>query len=748
MTAPSEPEQIIQVSNMSVDIPFIINIGDVNKTIEKVQLYDRSAMNLMWNIRDKLFSARDATSISMLKKFYDNRKKASVLGKRPATYKLSSNSTPGKLGFGRYYGGDGSLETLETDIRATLCHNLYYDIDIVNCHPTIIVQLGDIFNLDMPVLRDYVMNRGAFFNKMRSEYAMDESQVKNKIITIIYGAKLKRTDDVANEFREIKKETERLIIKLVQLAETNPYYSKLNDLHKYLVKQDDNVRGKFLCYIIQTLERNCLEVLLDKGEELGLQVDTLAYDGFMPRKEVDGVKVEITNDILDQLCDAVNKKLGWVLELKEKPMIPMNLEEFASTYVSEYDQMKAQFEEEHFYFKPTDTVVEITDEGLIHYNLGHSLNAFNTNQWKLDVSTADGKKISFIKKWLGDPARRIIDKLVYKMPSDCAPNEVSLFMGFKYEKLEATYDEKAVTFFKDLLSACCNDESVVIEYITKTFAHMIKKPFEKTGVCCIFSSHRQGCGKDTLLNWIGSVLGRYCVAHYTDTNQFWEKHDTGLEGSILCHLEEACAGANKANSDKLKARITADDLMVNPKGLKAYYIENISRFFMTTNHADPVKVEETDRRFFLINPSERLAVIDWTYYQKMIRTNDWIYSIGKYLENIDVEEWNPRVFPITEIKRFIQEESKTSEARFLEIWNDNTPDEDSNLTMREEKGWESQNLTGATLYNYYKNYCQENSLPFLHSSMSFVKKISAYKDKLFVSEFNKNKKMNLYSLKQ
>jgi hypothetical protein len=188
--------------------------------------------------------------------------------------------------------------------------------------------------------------------------------------------------------------------------------------------------------------------------------------------------------------------------------------------------------------------------------------------------------------------------------------------------------------------------------------------------------------------------------------------------------------------------------MVNPKGLKAYYIENISRFFMTTNHADPVKVEETDRRFFLINPSERLAVIDWTYYQKMIRTNDWIYSIGKYLENIDVEEWNPRVFPITEIKRFIQEESKTSEARFLEIWNDNTPDEDSNLTMREEKGWESQNLTGATLYNYYKNYCQENSLPFLHSSMSFVKKISAYKDKLFVSEFNKNKKMNLYSLKQ
>jgi hypothetical protein len=60
-------------------------------------------------------------------------------------------SIPGKLGYGRYIGARGSLETLERGIRGSLCSMYYEDIDIVNCHPVLIVQMAKrYYNFNMP----------------------------------------------------------------------------------------------------------------------------------------------------------------------------------------------------------------------------------------------------------------------------------------------------------------------------------------------------------------------------------------------------------------------------------------------------------------------------------------------------------------------------------------------------------------------------------------------------------------------
>ena len=355
-----------------------------------------------------------------MKALYDGRIKGQQYGKRVITYKLSVNKA-GNMGYGRYYGGDGSLETLEQDIRATLCSELYTDIDIVNCHPTLITQYAKrYFNIDLPYIQKYVDNRQGFFDKMRDEYDLEESIVKNAIIIVLYNGAIKinhrdsvdfiNKNIIPNDILEMKKEM-KLLYKLIK--ESNMY----NDLYQYLVTQDKNIQGSFMAYVIQTEERRCLDSMLDILDELDIQVDVLSYDGCMTR----GIN-NITDDILCKIEEYVYSVSGYHIKLKIKKMIPILFEEELND--NSYESMKKRWEENHFYFKPSNTIVEITPSGLTHFNLKHAMEAFNS--WILSDNEL------FLKKWRNDVSRRVIDHLVYKKREDCKSNEASLFTGFAY----------------------------------------------------------------------------------------------------------------------------------------------------------------------------------------------------------------------------------------------------------------------------------------------------------------------------
>jgi hypothetical protein len=386
----------------------------------------------------------------------------------------------------------------------------------------------------------------------------------------------------------------------------------------------------------------------------------------------------------------------------------------------EYKRLKELFEKNRAYFQPTNTVIQVDDDGVHHYDLSHACNVFNRPEWLMPADVK-GKKISFVKEWFDDPTRRVVNKLVFKKPEDCKENEMTLFTGFNYTKLEdAIQVDEAVEFFKDLVMVGSGDEPGVAEYITKTFAHMIQNPFERPGVSIIFSSADQGTGKDTLMGIVSKIIGKKYTAHYIDTTQFWDRYDTNLEGAMFVWLEEACAGANKANSDRLKARITAEELMLNPKGLKAYSCPNMGRYFMTTNHADPVKLDDSDnRRFLICNPSNRLMRATWSEIYSKIFTPNWIYSVGKYLESINLDGWNPRTLPANNYTAFIKEESKSSELLFLQHWN------------IQNENTKEYYITPKELYQEYKSYCIENTLPYCQTTMSFTKRIARSKNSLY-----------------
>ena len=52
---------------------------------------------------------------------------------------------------------------LRREIRGTIFGDIYTDIDISNCHPSMLLQLAHMYDIECPELTTYVMNRKQVF---------------------------------------------------------------------------------------------------------------------------------------------------------------------------------------------------------------------------------------------------------------------------------------------------------------------------------------------------------------------------------------------------------------------------------------------------------------------------------------------------------------------------------------------------------------------------------------------------------
>lgn len=688
---------------------------------DATQLFDRVRMGALWSKRH-LFHAGD---VSMMKSLWDKKDKGTLKCKTKTTYKLSTNGA-GKLGYGRLYGSSGSLEKFDRAIRATLCVNIYDDVDIINCHPVIAVQMCKrLFDKEMPMMKHYVENRKEVIAKWITEHGITDAQAKDIPIRLLNNGSMKpltkSTKDVTTggDIQPLYPEsilTDPIINSIYTECQTfinDMVASKLHDdLFKLCKRTEDNYRGSFISQLYQTEERKCLEPIVWKLRALGFIVDVLAYDGCMVRKNPAN---PMTDDILREVEREVSSWTGYAVGLKVKPMDDEvidsdELSDITTDFDDGYIAMKSEWERNHFYFKPTGTIVEQNDDGsMTHFKLEHATEAFN--MWQLKPAVDKEEPEFFLKKWRMDAERRIVERLVMKMPEDCSSVEASTFKGFHYKRLECEVSEelkdKHIARFNSILRNMTGADEEVFIALLKNFARCIQKPMERPDICIILSSKQHGVGKETFVNIFNKIIGKN-TAHYTSDEAFWDKHDTKKEGAILIHLEEAGA-TNKKMADQLKARITAEVCPVRPCGINPYDVENMALYVMTTNKPLPIKLEESDRRFFIVLcqgrtfPSREEKLAYWTDVYEEIGADTFTKTIGEYLETIDLTGFNPRNFPETEYKKSLMENSKSSEAMFLEQWTNENVDGDEM----------------SILYNRYKYFCQDKGMPFKMNTNSF-----------------------------
>ena len=111
---------------------------------------------------------------NLAKNYYDS---LDELGRKRISYKQKSNHKD------RYYGVGSCLSYLKKEIRNSIMPENIKDIDMINCHPTILLNLCQKNKIVCNILENYVQNR----NIILDSFGDDKKSVKKMFLTILNG---------------------------------------------------------------------------------------------------------------------------------------------------------------------------------------------------------------------------------------------------------------------------------------------------------------------------------------------------------------------------------------------------------------------------------------------------------------------------------------------------------------------------------------------------------------------------------
>lgn len=496
----------------------------------------------------------------------------------------------------------------------------------------------------------------------------------------------------------------------------------------------NNEKGALLALVMQDTERRCLETLASFLASKDMHMDTYIHDGGLVRKTA-----ATDQGLEDALSDAravIQDKTGIQLDIVIKPWgpgleVPHDFEARDITTTdgaivvpprrvqeasagekrprgwprgrkrrhkkkdkegsdadegsklapgvarAAYEQMKAEFEREHFYYVPGNTFAEVTPQGIRYYQLVHAKEYF-------DAKFAFGGKynflhrVSFLDIWRMDPEKKIIHRVDFH-PSD-DPTVFYLPLKFRFEDeivpddVDAAHRARLLEMFDTLVAVASGEDETLKQYLLNWMAHMLQKPLEQPGVCIVLTG-RKGVGKDTLFDFFRLwVIGEALSHNYTETRQFFDKHDLDRKDRIFLKVEECDSALFKAHAKDFRARVTGKEGTINPKGKDPITFPNYARVVLTANQANPLPLNDDndpERRVVLMAVSDKLKG-NFTFFNEVYNGETGLFTplggrlVADLLLARDLSDWNPRVQPKNEYQDALVDVERSPEQQFIE----------------------------------------------------------------------------------
>ena len=196
----------------------------------------------------------------LAKNYYDS---LDNLGRKRIVYKQKYNCK------NRYYAIGSALTHLKTEIRNFIMPRNIKDIDMINSHPVILLNLCQKNGVTCNILKNYVENRDLILDS----FGDNRKSVKEMFLTILNGGfKDKYSDDnkINNKINNYLKLLEKEIIKIQK-------YFYLKDKRHF--EKRFNYLGKNLSRIILDIENQILQIMINYFVLKRINIYTLEYDG-------------------------------------------------------------------------------------------------------------------------------------------------------------------------------------------------------------------------------------------------------------------------------------------------------------------------------------------------------------------------------------------------------------------------------------------------------------------------------------
>lgn len=534
-------------------------------------------------------------SITLTKKYLEECKKNNCIVR--ANYKPSKLDIHNNL---RLY-GDG-IQNIPSRFRGLLFGENTTDIDIVNCHPSILRRLCEINDIKCPQLDYYCDNR---------KKIIDEKQAsKTEVVVCMYMSESVMTYSPFLKLFDAE-------IKVIQrMLYDNDRY---DFIRKMVNSTKKNPIGTFLSYLLQYHERLIVSCACDFLNEKKIEICSQMFDGCMVYGEFSEV---------EELEKYVFEKSSFPVKFAIKPhnseiVIPDDFE--FETNEDKYLTMKKYYEnEEKLSFIKDISSFVIKDFDKIYIKsksdmMTHFENIFYDNDKH------------FFSEWLKDPERQTFSKME-SIPHDkiCPEHIFNLWTGFAVEKIKG----KIVPIDEILehISILCGRNDEFYHFMLSFFANFFQFPSHTSIMPFIHGC--PGCGKGIFLEFIKLLIGEekffLCEDFEKDMMGQFNGH---LRDVMFVYLDEIEYKNTSAFYERIKSMITRSSLSVNEKGQKRFTMPHYIKYFATSNTEFPFNIKEGDRRIAPNSASDELKNNDEYFkrFGELIQDTNIQYSFYQYL---------------------------------------------------------------------------------------------------------------------
>jgi hypothetical protein len=336
----------------------------------------------------------------------------------------------------------------------------------------------------------------------------------------------------------------------------------------------------------------------------------------------------------------VNPQAQKYLDDQEKLGLIVDADQIRQT--TKYKNAKAILEQKIFKLEAPLRYVNIDaseDSGEIWFYKEKQLDFYCRGNRDFPDIMMGGKRLPFVNFWHDDIDHRVYTKMVFETnPSKFNPKNYNLFTGFSNDKGQPAIKETESHFLR-LLSKHCQ-EPEIYEFFKCWIAHMIQRPWEKSGIAMVLYSKLGGVGKNCLVDGIKAIIGKKYTGQLQSIKDITKDFNAHLCNKIFIYGDEVCSKA-KEMTDFLKNVVTRTECSLEKKGVDAITVNDQSNYMFTTNNEHCFKTDETDRRLnFIRCVEERLSSDDSIAFYEEI--NDPIkvqqlFEFFKTYEQVDLE---------------------------------------------------------------------------------------------------------------
>lgn len=268
-------KEYIDVEKLKIHLYMLKNTCRINSSIPEFEYITRSVDQMLYiqNIINKVDKKTSLLSVKYSRESYIDK---------------------------RLYSNTG-IQSLNKSVRKLICSEYYSEIDIVNCHPTILMHLFDEYKIKSPLLKNYVHNKEEVIKIVLEEYRRirDITKLSEEVFRYILKISVLKIIRDYNNINKLVVDLDGRVEWVIKFRkEIHSNYAKLikhfPKIYKYMKyrnlydnpkrpENESSLINTTMTFILNKHERIMMDTMLKYMEDMGFikKICVLMFDGIL-----------------------------------------------------------------------------------------------------------------------------------------------------------------------------------------------------------------------------------------------------------------------------------------------------------------------------------------------------------------------------------------------------------------------------------------------------------------------------------